>query len=333
MPLQHFRRTLMHLASTPEAIELVLEGTGIQAETIGSPDFELNDQALWRACANVRRMLGEGWYFRVPVLWSLDVHSHLEGAMRLAPTLGQALDTLERVGTVRWPVARWQIVTENNQVHLTCHRLTAVPQPEWQMMGLIFAMNVRTILEAAHPHVVPHIRYGLEGSCPVPAAEAEQVVGSAIAWNAEHHALTFPAEFMWSRSVLGEPRAYAALVGALEKLYQVETPSWTGQVKNLLDDRRGARLGCDEVARTLGISRRTLERHLSNEGSCFSELLDSAMKDRCAMLMRDGQLSVAAISERMGYSDESALSRATRRWHGCTAAELRRRLREQGTPH
>lgn len=326
LPMQHFRRAVRQFAATPEAHALAFADTGVTPEDLAHPDFELTDDLLWAASANVRKLFGPGWYFHFPALWGLDVHSHLEGAMRLAPTLGQALDTLERVGSLRWPITRWKVVVQDRQVRVTSHRLTAVAQPDWQMLGVIFCMTMRTILEAAHPHVVEHLAFDLEGEPPIAEAEAERILGAPVAWNAPVHLVTFPEEHLASRSLLGEPRAFTALVAALEAHYSVDPATWTARVRNLLDDHQSIRLGCSEVAQRLGISRRTLERSLASEGTAFSTLLDDALKQRFISLLRDSELNLGTIAERLGYSDESALSRANRRWHGCTAAETRRRL-------
>ncbi|WP_158241455.1 AraC family transcriptional regulator [Novosphingobium sp. TH158] len=327
--MQHFRRMVQHLAARPDIIAKALSGTGMTVEALFDAEFKLRADLLWQISANVRAELGEGWYFDFPVLWSPDVHSHLEGAMRLAPTLGQALDTLERVGSVRWPIARWEIATQGSEIVVSCHRLTAVPRAEWQMMGVIFALNIRTIIEVAHPRALADLAYAFEGPAPIDPAAAERVMGGKVTWKAERHAIRFPTEHMWSRSVLAEPRAFAALVSALETTYAVEPASWTTRVRNLLDDWSAARLGGEEIAAGLGVSRRTLERRLADEGVRFSSLLDEALQRRFDALAGNGELNLAQIAERLGYSDESALSRATRRWFGCTAAEARKRLRER----
>jgi AraC-like DNA-binding protein len=67
------------------------------------------------------------------------------------------------------------------------------------------------------------------------------------------------------------------------------------------------------IARRLGMSPRTLQRRLSDEGTNFERLRDLERQARADALIRDGaQLKQAALD--VGFADPSALARARRRW-------------------
>jgi AraC-like DNA-binding protein len=67
------------------------------------------------------------------------------------------------------------------------------------------------------------------------------------------------------------------------------------------------------IARRLGMSARTLQRRLSDEGTTFERLRDLERRSRADALLRDGaQLKQAALH--VGYADPSALARARKRW-------------------
>jgi AraC-like DNA-binding protein len=67
------------------------------------------------------------------------------------------------------------------------------------------------------------------------------------------------------------------------------------------------------VARRLGHSPRSLQRHLASQGTSFRRLLDEVRRDRLSELEREG-LGLEAIADRLGYEDLAALRRAMRRW-------------------
>ncbi len=71
----------------------------------------------------------------------------------------------------------------------------------------------------------------------------------------------------------------------------------------------------DQVARRLAMSRQTLARHLQRAGTSFAALRDELRRDFAIGLLARG-LRVAAVSERLGYSEPSAFHRAFRAWTG-----------------
>jgi AraC-like DNA-binding protein len=326
LPLQHFRRAAAQYAATPEIRALLLANTGVDPERLTAPDFELTAPVLWQLCANMRAAFGPGWHFQFPALWSLDVQGDLEAAMRFAPTLGDMLRLVERYGNARWPLAEWQLGRSGSQFELTSRRTEFVPQPDWQMLGVIFGMNTRTVLEVAFPDAVDLLTLGIEGPSPIPEASAEALLGQAITWNARKHIAKLPLELASMPSNLADPRSFAALTHALEAQLGRPMQSWRVRVENLLGDSIETRPAGSELAARLGLSLRTLERHLAREGTSLRQLRDQSGRAMFESLLRGPGMGLAAVAARLGYCDESALSRATRRWYGCTAAEARRRL-------
>jgi AraC-like DNA-binding protein len=83
----------------------------------------------------------------------------------------------------------------------------------------------------------------------------------------------------------------------------------------------------DDVARRLGMSRAVLARRLQASGLSFQHVKDDVRRDHAIGLLSGTSLSVAAISERLGYSAPTAFQRAFRSWTGASPGELRRRPR------
>jgi AraC-like DNA-binding protein len=70
-----------------------------------------------------------------------------------------------------------------------------------------------------------------------------------------------------------------------------------------------------EVARRLGISRRTLRRHLEKQGHTLRGVVDELRRERADALLDAGS-SVKEIAFQLGFSEPSAFSRAYKRWTG-----------------
>jgi AraC-like DNA-binding protein len=71
-----------------------------------------------------------------------------------------------------------------------------------------------------------------------------------------------------------------------------------------------------EVARSLGMSQRTLARRLAAEGLTFSDVLQHLRSDLAKRHLADRDLSVSKIAWMLGYQDISTFTSAFKRWTG-----------------
>jgi AraC-like DNA-binding protein len=78
-----------------------------------------------------------------------------------------------------------------------------------------------------------------------------------------------------------------------------------------------------EVARQLGVSRRTLARRLASEGQSFVKILDRLRFDLAQRYLRERELPLAEIAWLLGYRETAALNHAFKRWCGKTPTEVR----------
>lgn len=78
----------------------------------------------------------------------------------------------------------------------------------------------------------------------------------------------------------------------------------------------------ERIARAYGGSVRSLQRRLSEEATSYSELLDLVRKDLAISHLDGEDISLTELSERLGYSAQSALTRAVRRLTGLTPSQI-----------
>lgn len=81
----------------------------------------------------------------------------------------------------------------------------------------------------------------------------------------------------------------------------------------------------DKVARTLGMSQRTLARRLSSEGLTFAGILDRLRSDLATRYLSDADLSISQVAWLLGYREVSAFTHAFKRRTGMTPREMRSR--------
>lgn len=88
---------------------------------------------------------------------------------------------------------------------------------------------------------------------------------------------------------------------------------------------REGRMSLTALAQAHHMSPRSLQRRLAEQGTSFQGLLDQTRQHLAERHLLDAQLDLAEISLLLGYSEQSAFTRAFRGWTGLAPAQWRRR--------
>ncbi len=78
------------------------------------------------------------------------------------------------------------------------------------------------------------------------------------------------------------------------------------------------------AAEALGLSVRTLQRRLAQEGLSFEELLRADRLGKATVLLETTRATVLEIALSLGYSDHAHFTRAFHRWRGIAPLAYRR---------
>lgn len=81
-----------------------------------------------------------------------------------------------------------------------------------------------------------------------------------------------------------------------------------------------------DIAAALHISDRTLQRRLQEENVSYQQLLNEARMALARQYLADERLSLAEISDLLGFVDPSNFHRASKRWFGLAPGQVRGRL-------
>lgn len=94
---------------------------------------------------------------------------------------------------------------------------------------------------------------------------------------------------------------------------------------------RGERVDRETLARSLGMSGKTLARRLASEGRRYRDVVDGVRRALVERLVAQGEpLALTEVAVRAGFADLPALGKACRRWFGASPSELRARRRAAG---
>lgn len=78
-----------------------------------------------------------------------------------------------------------------------------------------------------------------------------------------------------------------------------------------------------DIAASLGMSARTLQRRLADQEQSFQGVVDLARRELAQQLLQETQYSLAEIAFLTGFSEQSAFTRAFKRWSGQTPRSYR----------
>ncbi len=82
-------------------------------------------------------------------------------------------------------------------------------------------------------------------------------------------------------------------------------------------DRENGPLNLAQTARHLGVSPRSLRRALAAEKTNYRTILEQVRRDLCAQFLTNN-MPLSEIAEHLGYSQQSAFTRAFKIWYGDT---------------
>jgi AraC-like DNA-binding protein len=94
----------------------------------------------------------------------------------------------------------------------------------------------------------------------------------------------------------------------------------------------GQRPGIDDVARELGLSSRTLQRRLAEEGATFQGLMQEARRELARHYLLHSSLELNQTAYLLGYEDAHSFFRAFHQWEGSSPGQWRASQRSTGAP-
>ncbi|RYY89392.1 MAG: AraC family transcriptional regulator [Chitinophagaceae bacterium] len=80
----------------------------------------------------------------------------------------------------------------------------------------------------------------------------------------------------------------------------------------------------EQVAQELRLSPRVFYRRLAEQGLNFRDLREAALRQVAELHLRDERLTLAEVGMLLGYSEQSAFSRAFKRWAGVSPLQWRK---------
>lgn len=223
--------------------------------------------------------------------------------------------------------------------HCTRDRLTVTSLGDEVRLGYHFALAgaggysvvacgavgvLLSLFRAYLPHHWRPLRIELDIDTPSPKSAFEDVFQCPVLFNApavavvvERHHLATVAKRPSGPTVTLEDVARDRPGGAPRSLLGVVTEQVRAQVLT-------GRIMIDDVARSMDISVRTLQRELQATGTDFRTLANTLKIRRATELLRYTHGSITQVSTELGYSSSAGFARAFRKMTGVGPREFRK---------
>jgi len=162
---------------------------------------------------------------------------------------------------------------------------------------------------------------------PEEAPAYERVFRAPVAFGASRDRLCFARE-EWDSPMATRDPTLAEILDEHARWRSGAVPDADGGAARRVQDAivqrlpDGARV--EDVARSLGLSVRTLQRSLAEAGTSFSALLEEARRGLAEAYLSDPRTSVGEVALLLGFGDQSSFHRAFLRWTGEAPGRWRR---------
>jgi AraC-like DNA-binding protein len=281
--------------------------------------------SLWRAVEESSADPAIGLRLGVEALTDFDNVAVL--AALHSSTLREGLHKLARYKRLVCPEKIW-IDVAKGEARLRFQWLLAKGDPPALLTDLIFAgvlsLAERGTGKRVHPRRLELTRHRSN------EAMLRRHFRCDIRFDAPHDLMVFDEATLALPIVQRNAQLLAVLLPGLEAaLAQDEHPqTLADDVRaSLGETMRGDRPAISKVARSLGLSARTMQRRLGELGTTYQALLDDVRRQSARRLLTNTDLENGEIAFLLGFEEVNSFLRAFRAWEGTTPTTWRANAR------
>lgn len=322
LPARYFGRLLELLQTQGVPIAPLIDGLGLDPATLDDPDATLRlsqvDTLVDRLVARTGRI---DWGFDLGQRLRLTSHQILGYGLLASPTLGYAMQMLSRYFSLATPTFRVQFRRDGQ--HGSLLLVPALPMGHACLVlhTDAIATAVDLVLHELLGDRMP--RYELHFALDLPHRQRYAVLADARCrfgvGDMAGIRMRFPIALIDEPLSLADAAALKAAEARCEATFRrvIASGQVADWVRMMLRESSNGLPSLEELAHTLNLSSRTLDRHLKAEGAGFRALAADIIVDKARVLLSQGH-SVTAVAYELGYTDASNFARAFRRATGAS---------------
>lgn len=306
----------------PPAELLARVGLTLEPEPAGWAGESVAEDAYYDLLERAAGPDDHGLPFRYAAALRPDDLGALGLALKTASTVGDALHRLVRYILVLSDTLEYELVDRPGGQVIALTGRPGLRRGAALANECALAAITSTLRQIVGVRLVPR-EVTFRHAAPADAGPHRAFFGCPVTFGAPLDGVHLSADALARRTLLGDEGLSAYLLAQLDAL-RADTADRSiaaavrGAVADALPDGPPSRA---QVARRLGMSERTLQRRLADDGASFQDLSTQARRDAAEALLRAGSHNLAEVAFLTGFSDQSAFTRAFKRWTGSTPAQ------------
>jgi AraC-like DNA-binding protein len=321
-------RRMIDVADERHDRDELLESVGLSSDPTGVDwaSDSIDEEIYYGLVERIAGTDDPGFPFRYAQALHPDDLGALGLAIKTAPTLRAALERLARYVLVLSDTLRYELVDEPDGAAFVLvgrphHRRGAAIANECAVAAVTSTLRVvggitlePTLVQFQH-HASTTDRHHVD------------FFGCPVRFETAVNGIHISDEHLARRALLADYGLSTYLLSRLDDLTARKAR------RSIVDDVRAAiadvlpdgQPSKSQIARRLAISERTLHRQLADHDETFQAIATRARRDAAESLLTTTSHSIADIAFLTGFSDQTAFTRAFKRWTGTTPAAFRDR--------
>ncbi len=277
---------------------------GLASEATGDPCFGLTVAGFWHP--TTLHALGYSW------LASNDLEEAFERAQRYSRIINTAASGVLRI----------EKSLDSYQLIIDTSKLNPLPvQPSIDAsMAMLLVMS-----RAAYGDELRPLKVSVQGDEPACVDRIRDFYQAPVTFSQAENSMWFDPEMVSKPLATANPelvRINDRIV--TDYLAQLDRSDVTMRVKSELIGRLpSGRVNEEDIASSINVSQRSLQRKLREQGMSFTELLENTRQELSLQYVRDPQHSFNEIAFLLGFAEPGNFSRAFKRWYGKSPTEYR----------
>lgn len=331
LPARYYVRMGENLRRLGVDVPALLGSAGVRPELFAEPGAMLRLDQVETLIAGATRLSGRSdLAFELGRSLRLSAHSVVGYGILSSPSIDYAMRLAARFFRLITPTYRMRYRCDAQQAEILFEPALPLSHAAFQFHTEAVAVGMHSALSELLREQMPRHELQLSIAEPPHLARYAELAGARCLFQwpgGTGLRLLLPAAVMQQPPALADASALQLAEARCAALLRdaVAAGKVADWVRMMLREAGNGLPTLTELAHTLNLSERTLDRHLQREGCGFRELLREMRQERAGELLAAGRLSVTQIALELGYTDAANFARAFRRECGLSPSAFRSR--------
>lgn len=320
-------RNVVTAASPRIEPERICQTVGMESTQLSDPLARVPITQLIAAFETAAKLTGDGAFgLHVGARTQIRSFGLLGYIVMNCSTFGEALDRVARYFPLWTDGAAFRFIKDGSWAHLTWEYLdpsVADCRHDCEMTLLCVAKISHLLCEDGYRHREVHFQH----VAPKDVSEHRRLFQAPVYFSRRSNQLTFDKTILATRLKSADPELLELLIQFGDSLLAGISTQRTQVDRTRIALRQAILKGdvqLNTVSRSLGLGVRTLQRKLKERGATYTGLLGSMRRNLAEHYVRDSQMTISEISDRLAFAHPSEFYRAFRLWTGTTPHRFRR---------